>query len=350
MSKRNPPPEGRRPAQGPYSPVVVDGDHVFTADQVGFDEQGDLVEGGIEAQARRTLENLAACLQAAGCGLGDVLKVTPSRRPRPLRGEQHGLREFFTTRTPPDIRRRCGCPGGCSSRSRPSHAYLRRPRRQTPPRRRRTRRAERNSTAGRSTATRSRARQPAHIKTHKCVEIARRQVELGADGLTCQTLGEAELMAEAARRSPAGDERRGRAQVGRLAGLLEDRASVTAVADRPFRPAARWSALRPGVSCACSSSATPASGAQALPTPGGRRRARGADRAPRFAPFRGLRGIRRARRGTSSRRAADQAARRASGWRLLISTGGTPTMWEAGRLRPTVTEYRIGTATSSTTA
>ena len=36
-----------------------------------------------------------------------------------------------------------------------------------------------------------------HVKTHKCVEIARRQVALGASGLTCQTLGEAETMADA---------------------------------------------------------------------------------------------------------------------------------------------------------
>src|SRR4051794_29448569 len=36
-----------------------------------------------------------------------------------------------------------------------------------------------------------------HIKTHKCVEIARRQLEFGARGLTVQTLYEAEVMAEA---------------------------------------------------------------------------------------------------------------------------------------------------------
>ena len=35
-----------------------------------------------------------------------------------------------------------------------------------------------------------------HIKTHRCVEIARRQVELGAVGITCQKLGEAEVMAD----------------------------------------------------------------------------------------------------------------------------------------------------------
>lgn len=36
-----------------------------------------------------------------------------------------------------------------------------------------------------------------HIKTHKIPELARRQVELGARGITCQKLGEAEAMADA---------------------------------------------------------------------------------------------------------------------------------------------------------
>ncbi|WBV43994.1 alanine racemase [Pseudoroseomonas cervicalis] len=36
-----------------------------------------------------------------------------------------------------------------------------------------------------------------HIKTHKLPALARRQVELGARGITCQKLGEAEVMVEA---------------------------------------------------------------------------------------------------------------------------------------------------------
>ena len=36
-----------------------------------------------------------------------------------------------------------------------------------------------------------------HIKTHKIPEFARRQMELGAVGITCQKLGEAEVMADA---------------------------------------------------------------------------------------------------------------------------------------------------------
>lgn len=36
-----------------------------------------------------------------------------------------------------------------------------------------------------------------HIKTHKIVPFAKRQIELGACGITCQKLGEAEVMADA---------------------------------------------------------------------------------------------------------------------------------------------------------
>ena len=40
-----------------------------------------------------------------------------------------------------------------------------------------------------------------HIKTHKLVRFARRQVELGAVGITCQKLGEAEVMADGGSRT-----------------------------------------------------------------------------------------------------------------------------------------------------
>lgn len=69
-------PEGVVRPKAPYSPVVVAGDQVFTAGQVGFDREGNLVEGGVEAQTRQALDNLHACLDAAGCDLADVVKVT----------------------------------------------------------------------------------------------------------------------------------------------------------------------------------------------------------------------------------------------------------------------------------
>ena len=69
-------PEGLPPPVPPYSPVVVSGDLVFVSGQVALDETGTLVDGGIEPQVERVLDNLERCLAAAGCTLDDVLKVT----------------------------------------------------------------------------------------------------------------------------------------------------------------------------------------------------------------------------------------------------------------------------------
>jgi len=68
-------PSGVARPLAPYSPVVVSGDLVFTAGQVAFDEEGTLVPGGIEEQTGRAIDNLETCLRAAGCTLGDVIRV-----------------------------------------------------------------------------------------------------------------------------------------------------------------------------------------------------------------------------------------------------------------------------------
>jgi 2-iminobutanoate/2-iminopropanoate deaminase len=68
------PPEVVTP-KAPYSPVVVSGDHVYTAGQVAFDETGAVVGDTMEVQTRQALENIRSCLAAAGCGLDDVVKV-----------------------------------------------------------------------------------------------------------------------------------------------------------------------------------------------------------------------------------------------------------------------------------
>ena len=59
----------------PYSPVVVSGDLVYTAGQVANDASGKVVSDDVEAQTRQALDNVRACLAAAGCGLEDVIKV-----------------------------------------------------------------------------------------------------------------------------------------------------------------------------------------------------------------------------------------------------------------------------------
>ena len=68
-------PEGLARPKAPYSPVVRSGDHVYTAGQVAFDANGELVPGDIAEQTEQVLVNLRACLGAAGCSLDDVIKV-----------------------------------------------------------------------------------------------------------------------------------------------------------------------------------------------------------------------------------------------------------------------------------
>lgn len=64
-------------AIGPYSQAIAARGLVFCSGQVGIDlATGELVVGGIEAEADRALRNLAAVLDAAGCGFGDVVKTT----------------------------------------------------------------------------------------------------------------------------------------------------------------------------------------------------------------------------------------------------------------------------------
>jgi 2-iminobutanoate/2-iminopropanoate deaminase len=64
-------------AIGPYSQAIRAGNALYTAGQVALDPaSGQLVEGGIEAQTRRVLDNLSAVLEAAGGTLANVVKTT----------------------------------------------------------------------------------------------------------------------------------------------------------------------------------------------------------------------------------------------------------------------------------
>lgn len=63
-------------AVGPYSHAVRHGGLLFLSGQAPFDPQtGEVVPGGIEAQARQVFANLEAVLTAAGASFADVLKV-----------------------------------------------------------------------------------------------------------------------------------------------------------------------------------------------------------------------------------------------------------------------------------
>ena len=64
-------------AIGPYSQAIQMGNFVFTAGQLGLDPAtGNIVEGGIEAETRRSLQNLSAVLNAAGTSMARVVKTT----------------------------------------------------------------------------------------------------------------------------------------------------------------------------------------------------------------------------------------------------------------------------------
>lgn len=64
-------------AIGPYSQAVAWNELVFLSGQIPLDPAtGALVEGGIEEQTARVMENLKAVLAAAGAGFDTVLKTT----------------------------------------------------------------------------------------------------------------------------------------------------------------------------------------------------------------------------------------------------------------------------------
>lgn len=67
---------GAPAALGPYSQAIVSGDLVFCAGQLGLDPATGELAHGVEAQAERSLRNLAAVLDAAGCSFADVVKTT----------------------------------------------------------------------------------------------------------------------------------------------------------------------------------------------------------------------------------------------------------------------------------
>ena len=185
-----------------------------------------------------------------------------------------------------------------------------------------------------------------HVKTHRSVEIARRQLALGAAGITCQKLGEAEVMAEAGvddiliSYNLLGDEK-----MARL-GALQARAHMTVAADNPVVIA--------GLPQAAAASGRPLSVVVECDT--GRKRAGVETPAEAVALAREIA----ASKGltfagfmlyptetgwTEAQRFYDEALAgvRAQGLDAkMVSTGGTPNLKNLGKLKG-ATEHRPGT-------
>jgi 2-iminobutanoate/2-iminopropanoate deaminase len=106
-------PEGMAKPKPPYSPVVVSGDTVWTAGQIAYDAEGNLIGGGIAEQTRRSLENVRACLEAAGCTMDDVVKVNAYLADLShLAGYNDVYREFFDEPYPARSSVQAGLPPG----------------------------------------------------------------------------------------------------------------------------------------------------------------------------------------------------------------------------------------------
>ena len=63
-------------AIGPYSQAIKAGNTVYLSGQIPLDPQTmEVVEGGIEAQARQVFTNLSAVCEEAAGSLGDIVKL-----------------------------------------------------------------------------------------------------------------------------------------------------------------------------------------------------------------------------------------------------------------------------------
>jgi 2-iminobutanoate/2-iminopropanoate deaminase len=64
-------------AIGPYSQAVGAGGFVFVSGQIPIDPKtGNVVQADIKAQAKLVMENAQAILEAAGCGMPNVVRTT----------------------------------------------------------------------------------------------------------------------------------------------------------------------------------------------------------------------------------------------------------------------------------
>lgn len=68
---------GAPAAIGPYSQAVKVGSLLFVSGQIGLQPQtGQVVSGGVEAEAHQVMQNIGAILKAAGLDYKQVVKTT----------------------------------------------------------------------------------------------------------------------------------------------------------------------------------------------------------------------------------------------------------------------------------
>ena len=87
---------------GPYSVGIRCGGWVYLSGQLGLDPAtNEMVPGGVEAETRRSLQNLAAALEAAGSSMASVVKTTVFLRDMTEFAMMNAVYgEFFTAKPP----------------------------------------------------------------------------------------------------------------------------------------------------------------------------------------------------------------------------------------------------------
>jgi D-serine deaminase-like pyridoxal phosphate-dependent protein len=182
-----------------------------------------------------------------------------------------------------------------------------------------------------------------HVKTHKSVEIARRQVALGARGVTCQKLGEAEVMADAGIDDLLIPYNLiGAPKLERLAALARRVEVGVSVDDERLLAGLAGAGkasreIRVLVECDTGLGRVGVSSPEAAAALAREIERRDGLRFGGFLTYPSRPGA------VAFLAEAERRARAASLVVETVSAGGTPTMWASGELRPTVTEYRVGT-------
>ena len=90
-------------ALGPYSQAIVTGNMVYTAGQTPVDPAtGKLIDGTIEEQTHRVLQNIKSVLDAAGSSLAKVVKTTVFLTSMSDFAAMNGIyAQYFNTDAPP---------------------------------------------------------------------------------------------------------------------------------------------------------------------------------------------------------------------------------------------------------
>jgi len=89
-------------AIGPYSQAIQLGNLLFISGQIPLDPQtGQLVQGDIEVQTKRVMENLTTIAEAAGMSLADALKASCFLKSMEDFGRFNGVYATYFGDTPP---------------------------------------------------------------------------------------------------------------------------------------------------------------------------------------------------------------------------------------------------------